>query len=224
MFLRIARAVPATGIVFAVLVIIAVLLGGDSPAPNDSDASWTSYYADAGNRHKDEISFILIGLAGLCFLQFLGSVRGALARAEGEPARITTAAIASGTAFITLAIAAHAVGTVLSWTLSEAGSDDFTVDPNTGRMLATLSFLLFVLSLFAAAAMALAVATIGLQFRAFPAWLSWFSAVAVLAGVLGILFFPSLVVLAWIVVLSGWLFVQAGRPTTAPTRAERAPT
>ena len=59
----------------------------------------------------------LIGLAGLCFLQFLGSLRGALARAEGEPARITTAAIASGAAFIALATASHAVGTAVSWSV-----------------------------------------------------------------------------------------------------------
>jgi len=35
-----------------------------------STPTWVAYYADSGNRHKEEISFLLIGLAGLCFLQF----------------------------------------------------------------------------------------------------------------------------------------------------------
>jgi hypothetical protein len=201
MFLRIARWVPANGILFAALVIIATFLIGDSPGTDSSDASWTSYYADAGNRHKEEISFFLIGVAGLCFLQFLGSLRGALARAEGEPARITTAAVASGVAFIAIAISAHAVGTVVSWTASTYGND-FTVDPNTARMLQTLSYLLFVMSLFAASAMALAVTTLAFVTRVFPVWLAWLGALATVAGIVGILFVPSLVVLAWIVAVS----------------------
>ena len=215
MFLRIARWVPANGIVFAVLVIIASLLTMDSPDPDSSDATWTSFYADAGNRRNEEISFFLIGLAGLCFLQFLGSVRGALARAEGEPARITTAAVASGTAFITMAISAHAVQTAPSWAVS--ASDEFTVDPNTARLFTTLGYVLFVMSLFAAAAMAIAVATLAFVTPTFPAWLAWFSALAAVAGLLGILFFPSLVVLAWIVALSAWLLLpQRTPPATAP--------
>ena len=122
MFLRIARVVPGTGIVFAVLVVVAFLLESDSPSKHASNTAWMNYYADSGNRHKEELALILIGIGGLCFLQFLGSLRGALARAEGEPARITTAAIASGAAFIAVAIAAHAVDTAYSWATYYYGS------------------------------------------------------------------------------------------------------
>lgn len=214
MFLRIARLVPGLGIVFAALVVVGVILGTGSPGTTESDQSWTNYYADSGNRTKEEISFVLIGLAGLCFLQFLGSVRGALARAEGEPARITTAAVASGTAFVTLAVAAHAVGTLLSFTRSDVGSS-YTVNADLGRTLSDLSYLLFVLSLFAAASMALAVATIAFQFKALPAWLAWFSVLATIAGLVGIFFVPSVVVLAWIIALSAYLLVAANRPAPA---------
>jgi hypothetical protein len=215
MFLRIARIVPGLGIVFAVLVVVAVILASGSPNTTDSDQSWTSYYADNGNRTKEQISFVLIGLAGLCFLQFLGSVRGALTRAEGEPSRISTAAVASGTAFVTLAVAAHATGTAMAFTRDDVGSS-YTVDADLGRTLSDLSYLLFVLSLFAAAGMALAVATIAFQSRAFPAWLAWFSVLAVVAGVVGILFVPSVVVLAWIVALSAYLLAAANRRAEGP--------
>jgi hypothetical protein len=203
-FALIARWVPGLGFVFAVLVVLATALTSGAPGNDDPDTTWVAYYADSGNRHKEEIAFLLIGLAGLCFLQFLGSVRGALARVEGEPARITTAAIASGAAFISMALAAHAVGASVAWSKSFY-SADLTVDPNTARILASLSYVLFVMSLFAAAGMALAVATIGLQMRAFPAWLSWLSVLAAIAGVLGIWGLPSIVVLAWIAALSLYL-------------------
>ena len=52
MFLRIAKLVPATGVVFAALVVVAVSLGNGSPNTTDSDQAWLSYYADNGNRTK----------------------------------------------------------------------------------------------------------------------------------------------------------------------------
>jgi hypothetical protein len=213
MFPLIARWVPGTGVVFAVLVIVATWLESDAPGSDASDASWTAYYADSGNRQSEEIAFVLIGLAGLCFLQFLGSLRGALARAEGEPARITTAAIGSGVAFIAIAISAHAVATAVSWSVTWYGSD-YTVDPDTARLLAGLSYGLYAMSLFAAAAMALATATVALFMRAFPAWLGWLSVLATIAGVLGLLGLTGLVVLAWIVLLS--LYLVWPRPATPP--------
>lgn len=204
MFPLIARWVPGLGVVFGVLVIVATWLESGAPGENAADEAWTAYYADSGNRREEEIAFFLIGLAGLCFLQFLGSLRGALARAEGEPARITTAAIASGVAFIGIAISAHAVGTAMSWSVSFYG-DEFTVDPDLARLLGSLSYGLYVMSLFAAAGMAIATATVALWMRAFPAWLGWLSVLAAIAGILGILGLTGLIVLAWIVVLSLYL-------------------
>ena len=213
MFPLIARWVPGLGVVFAVLVIVAAWLESDRPGKDASDGDWTAYFADSANRRKEELAFFLIGLAGLCFLQFLGSLRGTLARAEGEPTRITAAAISSGSAFIAIAIAAHAVGTAVSWAVSWYGSD-YTVDPDTARLLSSLSYLLYVMSLFAAAGMALATATVILWMRAFTAWLGWLSVLATIAGVLGIFGITGLVVLAWIVALSAYLVWPRPAPTT----------
>jgi hypothetical protein len=216
MFPLIARWVPGLGVAFALLVVVAAWLQSDAPGGDASNADWMAYYADSGNRRKEEVAFLLIGLAGLCFLQFLGSLRGALARAEGEPARITTAAVASGAAFIAIAIAAHAVGTAISWSVGWYG-DELTVDADTARVLAGLSQALYVMSLFAAAGMAVATATIALWMRAFPAWLGWLSVLAAIAGILGILGLPGLVVLVWIAVLSAYLVWP--RPAAAPPAA-----
>ena len=215
MFARVARYVPANGILFAALVIVAELLQ-DEPGEKASNAEVVAYYADSANRNAEFVAFLLIGLSGFCFLSFLGSLRGALARTEGEPARLTTAAIGSGVAFIALALAAHAVGTAMA---GAAGFfDTFEVDPNTARVLISLSYGLFTLSLFAAAAMTAAVAVIALWLRGVPAWLGWFGLLATLAGFFGFLVLPSLVVLAWIVAASVWL-LRTGSTTWRPEAA-----
>jgi hypothetical protein len=220
MFLRLARYVPANGILFAALVIIAELLQ-DEPGEKASDAEVLTYYADSGNRDAEFVAVLLIGLSGFCFLSFLGTLRGALARAEGEPARLTTAAVAAGVAFIALALAAHAVGTAMA---GAAGFfDTFEVDPNTARVLISLSFGLFVLSLFAAAAMTAAVAVIALLLGGVPRWLGWFGLLATVAGLLGFLVLPSLVVLAWIVAASVWLLVPAAQPPVREADRWRGP-
>jgi hypothetical protein len=215
MFPLIARWVPATGIIFVLLVVISALITGDTPGENASDAEWVAFYTDDDNRQKQEISFFLVGLAGLCFLQFLGSLRGALARAEGEPARITTAAIASGTAFIALALAAHVVGAAVT---GAAGffDEDFQVDANTARLFDILAYGFLVMSLFAAAAMALAVTTLVFYARAFPAWVGWVGALATIAGILGFMVIPSVVILAWIVILSVYLLLPQRTETVEP--------
>lgn len=142
-------------------------------------------------------------MAVFCFLSFLGSLRGALARAEGEPARLTTAATAGAVAFIALAATAHVVGTSVA--LAAEFYEGFRVDPDSARLMLSLSYGFFVMSLFAAAAMTSAAAVIALWLGGVPRWLGWFGMVATAAGLLGFLVLPSLVVLAWIVAASVWL-------------------
>jgi hypothetical protein len=199
LFLRIARLVPANGILFVVLVVIASLVK-DPPDRNASDAELVSYYQESGNRSEELVAFFLVGIALFCFLSFLGALRGFLARAEGEPARLSTAAVASGVAFIALAVAAHVASSSVSW--SAEISDAFEVDPDTARLAMSLWYGFFVMSLFAAAAMTLAASVLALHSRVFPTWLAVVGFLATIAGLLGFLVLPSLVILLWILVVS----------------------
>ena len=99
----------------------------------------------------------------------------------------------------------------ISWSVSYYGSS-LTVDANTARLLSSMSYLLYVMSMFAAAAMALATATIALQFRALPRWLAWLSVLAAIAGVLGFFSFPGIVVLLWFILLSAWMLAPQRAP------------
>jgi hypothetical protein len=214
MFLRFARWVPANGILFAVLVVIATLIKA-TPSPDASDTEIVSYYQDSGNRTDEAIALFLVGLGVLCFLSFLGSLRGALARSEGEPARLSTAVVASGTAFITLAFAGHVIRSATAGTV-ELYDERFQVDPNMARLMLALGFGFFIASFFAGAAMALAASVLALHTGVFPRWLSVLGLLAAVGGVLGFLFWPASLLLAWILAVSGFLLFS-------PTPTDRGP-
>ena len=214
MSLRVTRWIPASGIAFVILIVIAALLTRDSPGGDTSEAEIASYYADPDNLDSERIAFFLVGLAGFCFLLFFGSLRGALARAEGDPARLTTATIAAASVFIALAVAAHVLQTGLSLGEGIYG-ESFAVDPNVARLMLALSFGFFVMSMFAAGAMVLAASILALHSRVFPNWLAVFGFPAALAGLLGALVWPSVLVLAWILAVSVVLLLQQ-RPPPGP--------
>jgi hypothetical protein len=199
MFLRIARLIPANGIAFVVLVVVASLVK-DPPGTDASDADIVAYYADSGNRGAEVAAFFLVGLATLCFLSWLGSLRGLLARAEGDPTRLTAATIASGGVFIALAVAAHAAATSVTWGIEASG--EFELDPDTVRLMSALWYGFFIMSLFAAAAMTLAASVLALHSRVFPTWLAVIGFLAAACGLLGFLVFPALGILVWILLVS----------------------
>ena len=202
MLLRIARLVPANAVLFAALVVFATLIA-NAPGGDASADEITAYYGDEGDRNREVVALVLIGLSGFCFLAFLGSFRGVLARAEGEPARLTTAAIASGTAFISLAVAAHALKAAPA--VAGFAYADFEVDADAARMFLVASWALFVLALFAGAAMTLAASVLALYSGALPRWLAYAGLVATVGGLLSFWVVPSLLVLAWIALVGLYL-------------------
>jgi hypothetical protein len=215
MFLRVARWAPASGILFAVLVVLAALIRS-APGTDASDAEIVSYYQDSGNRDEETVAALLIGLAAVCFLSFLGSVRGALASREGEPAHLTSVMLASGTAFITLAFAGHVIRAGMSGTV-ELFDEQFQVDPNTARLLLAVGFGFFVASFFAGAAMALAASVLALETGVLPRWLAVLGLLGAAGGVLGFLLWPALLLFAWVIALSGFLLTMTSLTEEAVT-------
>jgi hypothetical protein len=220
MFLRVARWVPANGVAFVLLVVIASLVK-DAPDRDASEAELVSYYQESGNRSEEIVAFFLVGLALFCFLSFLGALRGFLARAEGEPARLTTAAVGSGVAFIALAVAAHVAADSVSWAAEIY--DDFEVDPNTARLAQSLWYGFFVMSLFAAAAMTLAASVLALHSHVFPTWLAVVGFLATICGLLGAFVITSLGVLAWILLVSLFMLREEVAPRTRQATSTSPP-
>ena len=91
---RLARWSPLSGIVSALLYLVAGAIFSDEPAPGASDDAILSYYADSGNQRKIAIALLLTTIAAPFFLWFVGTLAARLRQAEGEPGWLSRIALA----------------------------------------------------------------------------------------------------------------------------------
>jgi hypothetical protein len=85
---------PLTGILFVVLVIVAFVVGGETPGTEDSPQSIVSFYLD--NDSEQAIGSAMLALGCVAFLFFLGTLRRALRAAEGDEGGLSTVALLGG--------------------------------------------------------------------------------------------------------------------------------
>ena len=91
---RLSRLAPLTGVLFAVLAVVAIVTGGESPGTNEPPAKIVAYYAT----HRSEVktSALLFALAFLILVLFAASLRSYLRRtpaAEGLSALVLAGAV-----------------------------------------------------------------------------------------------------------------------------------
>src|SRR3989337_797662 len=60
-----------SGIAFAVLFIVGMLLGSDTPDPDAPDAEWTAWFDDSGHRTLQVVAMFLMVLAALALVVFI---------------------------------------------------------------------------------------------------------------------------------------------------------
>ena len=90
-----ARAVgPLTGIIFVVLVIVAVLIGGETPGTDDSAREIVDFYLD--NDDAQALASALVALGCVALIFFLGSLRRALRAAAGDEGGLSTVVLLGG--------------------------------------------------------------------------------------------------------------------------------
>lgn len=161
------RLVAASGIVFAILLIAAIVISGDS-TPEDGAplAEWTQYAED--NEDNLRIGALLVGLAAYNFLLFLGFLRSHMGDAERAARGFTRGGyiiLAAGTAGI--------VGLTAAIGITAAAVAEPETPP---EMLRAMNQLGGGAWLVAAAGIGACLVTTGLLnagVRALPAWLGW---------------------------------------------------
>jgi hypothetical protein len=141
-------------------------------------------------------------------------LRDTLRAAEGAGGRAGSIAIASGTAFIAQLAVAGSSFTAIAFVVSEAGSD-FALEPNTFRLLSGFGFLTYVVAFMLGAPLAFSVGIVAWRTRLLPRWLAGASFLAGIGALVSFTFITTLIYVAWILLLSGYL---AYRPsaTSAP--------
>jgi hypothetical protein len=211
---RLSRLAPLTGLLFAVLAVIAIVTGGESPGTNEPPAKIVAYYAT----HRSEVktSALLFALAFLILVLFAASLRSYLRRtpaAEGLSALVLAGSvlIAAGT-FISsgvefgLANEIHHLGPQAVQTLNFI-TEEVAFLPVVGG-----AFLLAIAS-------GLAI----LRGARLPKWLGWVAIVLGIAALVPPASFPSLLGFAiWSAIVSILIYRRTG-PAASPGPVADAP-
>jgi hypothetical protein len=213
---------PVAGLIWVVLVIISVILGGDQPGQDDPISEFVKWYQDSGNRDKLAVATVLAALGGIVFLWFLAGLRDLLLSEEGVWGWGTSLAFGAGVAFTVLLWAAAVTG----YAFASAADffDSFAVNPitvQTALVLSALSFWFVVFASVAAGVLIGASAAVMFATGVLPRWLAWVSAALAVLSVIGALFAPGLPALVWVLVLSvAWLArPRPAAPAAAPAAA-----
>jgi hypothetical protein len=168
----------ASGIAFVVLIVVSFLLPGEAPPQfDDSVQEIQSFYA--GNESALQAAAYLTGIASFFFLWFLGRLRSALARAEGEAGRLSAVAFGAGVLTLALALGSTAVGDVLAMKVARIG------DPAVTRALFELQMVLITFSAFAIAALVGATSIVALQTGLLASWLAYAGELLAFAWLIG---------------------------------------
>jgi hypothetical protein len=196
---------PLTGILFVVLVIVAFVVGGETPSTDDSPQTIVSFYLD--NDSEQSIASALLALACVPFLFFLGALRQAL-RAAGA---LSTVALLGGLMIVVGASIFAGIG----FTLGDAADQ---LPPSAVLTLNALNSDLFFTVAVGTAAFNLGLALAVLRHGGLPRPLGWLALVVGIVGLTPGGFFAFLatgIVVVWTSVALAQRAADAGPPTTA---------
>lgn len=200
------RFAPLTGLLFVVLVIVAVIVGGETPGANDSIGKVLEYWQD--NDEQAVVASIIAAYSAVALLWFAGVWRATLAAAEGAPARL------ANTAFAGLIVMALGWSMLIAFNFMAAETIDDVAPQVTQTFSALQSDFFFPLAIgLSVFLLASGLAIVRGAMR--PSWLGW---VAFVLGVLSVTpagFFALLAGLLWIAAISVILFMRGGRAATA---------
>lgn len=206
-----ARWSPLSGVVFVATWIIAVAITSGTPSSDDSDASIVDYYNSSGHRNKDIAALFCVLVGMLFFVWFLSALRTRLARAEGKAGGLTAAAFGAGLVMTGLWFTAAAMFTSAS--MARADTSKFQLDPNTFRMINDMGFVLWVGGTTIAIVTVVATALLSLRAGPLPRWLAWLSFLVAATMLVAFLFFPILIWLGWVLLVS---IVLVWKPADEP--------
>jgi hypothetical protein len=168
---RFARYGAASGIL-AVLLTAGAFVGFILPNAPDLDASgtdWATYFTD--HQSRIQVGVIVLGVGLFFFIWFLGSLRSALARAEGGEGRLASVAFGGGIVAVASLLIAASAG-------AAAALRPEDLDPNTTRALNDLGVVAGGPGAAGFTALFAATAIVGYRHRALPAPVAGLSALA----------------------------------------------
>ncbi|HEX6492678.1 MAG TPA: hypothetical protein VF112_04155 [Candidatus Dormibacteraeota bacterium] len=212
---------PLTGVAFIALFLAGVLMQ-NSPNPDESNAVWTSYFADRAHQAVVTISGFLLVASGLCLVAFLTTVwqRVAAARrpAMSNPLPVIAAGIA-GAAIVVGGVAQAAVtGTIIFGSQPEPGVDVLRLSQDLG---------IPIIMVVGMSAAALSIAAVSIQAYSagiFGRKLLTLGEVVAVGLLLSVFFFPMALLVIWTGVITTVLLRRGAEADEAAAVDERLST
>ncbi len=159
------RLAPLSGIVFVALIIAGFAVFGTPPKADEPIDKITTFFTV--HRSRMLLGWSMVGLAVVFFFWFLGSLRSALARAEGGTGRLSSVAFASGVAKAGLFLAVGAVLGTLVYRVAGEGNAAVI------RALFDLQIFLGLVSQVPLAVLMIAASVVMIRTSSAPRWLGW---------------------------------------------------
>jgi hypothetical protein len=214
--IRSPRAAAVAGIVFSVLLTVALALVRSVTPSDPQDAG--DWLADGGRRKAVVAALNLLPFAAIAFLWFIGVVRDRIG--EGEDRFFATVFLGSGLVFVAMMLSAAAVAAGLLFTAEDSAIA--TSQPAIwafGRRI--VNTLLNVYAMRMAAVFTMATTTLAVRLRLIPRWLAVVGYLTAAALLLTVGVIPWLEVLfpAWVFVFSVHILTATMRARAVPPRA-----
>ena len=201
------RFAPLTGLLFVVLVIVATIVGGETPEADDGLAKVVKYWHD--NDSEAIAASIIAAYSAVALLWFTGVWRATLAAAEGAPARLANTAFAGAIV--------GAVGWVGLITFNFITADTVgDVAPQVTQTFSALQADFFFPLVIGFSVFLLASGLAMVRGAMFPSWPGWVALALGVIAVTPIGFFAILGMLAWVAAISVMLFMRGAGAAPMP--------
>jgi hypothetical protein len=202
----VARWTALGGVLYVVLFVIGtIVLFSGVPDSNSAPAKISQWYSDSGHRDRVNIGWILIGLAVFFLLWFIAALRRAVSAVDGEGILTAVVGIGGGV-YAALAFASIALNNGI-----RTMSDDTYQHRVFPELIHAADDVTWVMHATGAAALGAMIIAASLAFMWGAVWPTWAGWLGVLVGILAlasIAFFPQLLFLLWILVVSVALFLR----------------
>jgi hypothetical protein len=203
----VARWTALSGALYVVLFVIGtiVLLGG-APDSDSAPAKIVQWYSDSGHRDRVNIGWILIGLAVFFLLWFIAALRRAVSAVDGEGILTAVVGIGGGV-YAALAFAAVALNNGIR-TMSD-DTYQHRVFPELIHAADDVTWVMHATGAVALGAMIIAASLAFMWGGVWPTWAGWVGVVVGILSLASIAFFPQILFLLWILVVSVVLFLRS---------------
>jgi len=204
---RTAALAPLTGVVFAILAVVALFISGDRPDADASAEAAVQFWTD--NATANNVGALLEALAAVALLFFGASLWRALRRGEGNGGLLPLAAMGGGV----VAAAGFGVDAAIRIAAADVAGE---VDPVVTQTISAVWVNYGTPIVIGIATLIFAASLSALRTQVIPLWLAWIGIVISVALFTPIGFFASLAAFLWVVVVSAALWRHEAAGGAAP--------